>query len=103
MQVDTWLTKKKHTKDNKKSTMLSTWLTKKNNQIRKTMAERNAHQKQKQKNKPATTSMSIQQLCKSKNQKHTGIARHRPKKNFFTDQEGKNRSNPKKNSPPPSE
>ena len=80
MQVDTWLTKKKHTKDNKKSTMLSTWLTKKNNQTRKTMAERNAHKKQKKKNKPATTSMSIQKLSKSKNQKHTGIARETDKK-----------------------
>ena len=69
--------------------MLSTWLTKKNNQIRKTMAERNAHQKQKQKNKPATTSMSIQQLCKSKNQKHTGIARHRPKKKLLYRSRGK--------------
>ena len=48
--------------------------------------------------------MSIQKLSKSKNQKHTGIARDTDqKKNFFTDQEGKNRSNPKKNPPPPSE
>ena len=68
------------------------------------MAERNAHKMLKKKNKPATTSMSIQKLSKSKNQKHTGIARDTDqKKNFFTDQEGKNRSNPKKNPPPPSE
>ena len=46
--------------------MPPTWLTKKNNQTRKTMAKRNAHKKQKQENKPATTSLSIQQLYKSK-------------------------------------
>ena len=55
--------------------MPPTWLTKKNNQTKKTMAKRNAHKKQKWENKPTATSLSIQQLYKLKNQKDTRIAR----------------------------